>query len=202
MTGHFTFPDQAPGDHELRSSTEHQNRAMQLMHGAENLSTGSATQQLTAAQAHLLAAILAVVRDEKTPNETEPVDQQQERQHPLPPPQPSARVRVFHNADRTAMAGGYTAEHAVVEVYAYDDTNVTSDTELCERAFELFNGGDDGGSVDHRALEYRDRGNRSLSVGDVVAIDGRCHACMPIGWQPIAPPRQIQAAQPGTAPLH
>ncbi len=105
------------------------------------------------------------------------------------------------------MVHGGSTPRAVVEVYAYDDPDVspaTTDHDLAERAFHLFNVGHDSdfGGPDHRALEYRDRGNRSLAVGDIVAIDGRFHACEPTGWEPIDPPRQVRSTQPGTTPLY
>ena len=39
------------------------------------------------------------------------------------------------------------------------------------------------GPPDPRAVDYRLCRNRSLSVGDIVAVDGRFYACEPSGWQ-------------------
>ncbi len=50
--------------------------------------------------------------------------------------------------------------------------------------FELFNVGEDPafGPPHPRGVDYRRCGNRSLSVGDVVAVDGRFYACASTGW--------------------
>lgn len=108
-------------------------------------------------------------------------------------------MRVFHTAGGT--------DSSVIEVYAYDEadvTVVTTDIAVAERAFRLFNVGDDPdfGLVDHRAREYRDRGNRSLSVGDIVAVDGRYYTCTASGWRPITPPPLVCTSQHGTTPLY
>jgi hypothetical protein len=78
------------------------------------------------------------------------------------------RLRIFRNTNRVAMALGHMPDHEVVEVYAYDDTTAPHHVAACEQAFELFDIGDDPnfGPPDKRAIEYRRRGNRSLSVGD------------------------------------
>ncbi|GAA2798971.1 hypothetical protein [Saccharopolyspora taberi] len=201
----FTLPEHAPDTDTLLTSTEHEQRAMRLLNATEtapDLAPSDETRALRKAKAHLLAC----TREEKADFE-DSAEREHALRHAFSPQRPPARIRVFHNAERTAMLGGYTAGHAVVEVYAYDEPDVTAETtdvELADRAFELFNVGDDPdfGEVDHRAREYRDRRNRSLSVGDVVAVDGRFHACAAAGWRPIAPPQQARITQPGTTPLH
>lgn len=51
------------------------------------------------------------------------------------------------------------------------------DMVICNHAFERFNIGSDP-----IAQEYRRHGFRSLSVGDVVAIDDRAYSCDSFGW--------------------
>jgi len=119
------------------------------------------------------------------------------------------RVRVFHNNQaREAMLTGYEIGHTVTEVYTYDETDpaaTADDLDVADRAFELFNIGDDPayGTPDPRAVEYRDRKNRSLSVGDVLAIAGRFHACDFTGWREMGKQPTIrQQPERGTTPLY
>jgi len=94
-------------------------------------------------------------------------------------------ITIWHNTAKgpsglgTAMVFGHEDGDRLVPVavYSVDDTVVASDArsvadDLAEDAFRLFNVGDDPdfGVPDQRALEYRARGNRSLSVGDVVQV--------------------------------
>lgn len=123
-------------------------------------------------------------------------------------PRSTARVRVFHNNDFFGgLRGGYQADHTVTEVYAYDETDLSpedDDMVLVERAFELFNVGDDPerGDPDTRALVYRERGNRSLSVGDVVAVDQRFYACGSFDWRELEDLTIQQQQNDGTTPLY
>lgn len=117
-------------------------------------------------------------------------------------------LRVYHNvardeADRpVGMLDGYQPGHAVALV-ARLTLRAPTDLDACDIAFRLFNVGDDPefGPPDARAVEYRQRGNRSLSTGDVVAVNGRFYACARVGWTPIEPPRIDHTARYGTAPL-
>ncbi|GGM67677.1 hypothetical protein GCM10012275_42840 [Longimycelium tulufanense] len=120
--------------------------------------------------------------------------------------QPSGRVRVYHNLSPAAMVFGYGRTDRCVLVYAYDEpipTPAPSDLDRLERIFELFNVGKDPefGTPDRRAVDYRARGNRSLSVGDVVALDDRVYACAATGWVAIAPPPVEGRSRPGTTPF-
>jgi hypothetical protein len=96
-------------------------------------------------------------------------------------------VRIFHNAARDEAGRnlgffGYQAEHPMVLVFAYT-TSSDTDGVAVEEAFEEFNIGE--GPL---AQAYRDRGLRSLSVGDVVAVDDRYHACAESGWARVYSP--------------
>lgn len=96
-------------------------------------------------------------------------------------------VVVFHDEqDWISKAHGDSSATADLhEVFRYE-TDVEDDLVACEEAFHLFNVGDDPtfGEPDPRALEYRSKWLRSLSVGDVVEIDGRRHRCASMGWEP------------------
>lgn len=113
------------------------------------------------------------------------------------------RIRVFHNVDYVAMNFGYNPTHAVVEVYAYDDTRAAGHHAALHAAVARFTIGhaDPFGTPDRDALAYRQRHNRSLDIGDVLACDDNFYARTPTAWQPIAPPRVITLAQTGTTPL-
>lgn len=55
-----------------------------------------------------------------------------------------------------------------------------TDMEICDRAFETFNVGDDD-----LARTYRRLGHRSLSVGDVIAIDDRTYTVASLGFKKV-----------------
>ena len=122
----------------------------------------------------------------------------------------TARVRVFHNNEvPESFLRGYETGQTVTEVFAFDETNfdpkIHDHLSLAEHAFELLNIGDDPefGTPDQRAVDYRRRGNRSLSVGDVLAIDERFLSCDRIGFRELdQPPAIQQLRQHGTTPLH
>jgi hypothetical protein len=52
-------------------------------------------------------------------------------------------------------------------------------------------------------VQYRARGNRSLSGGDVTCIDGRFYACARTGWQRLDHEPSIvpEAGVPGTTAI-
>lgn len=118
-------------------------------------------------------------------------------------------VTVFHNVavdpdGRMINFFGYQPGHPLVPVARYVTDSSGGDLELCEDAYRLFNLGDDPtwGQPDARAREYRVRGNRSLSEGDVVVIDGRAYACRAAGFEPIGSDLTIvDRSRPGTASL-
>jgi hypothetical protein len=111
------------------------------------------------------------------------------------------RIEILHNIHRDASfglncvffrqdQGGHVKEtesraHDLVKVFEYDDNNgPVSPEHRLENAFELFNiGHEHGGKT---ALAYRARNLRSLSVGDVVKVDGVPYACESAGWKQVA----------------
>src|SRR5262249_4822114 len=101
------------------------------------------------------------------------------------------------------MLDGYEPTHPITLVYE-TEMSPRHDLDACEKVFELLNIGDDPdfGTPDPTAVEYRARGNRSLSVGDVVSVDGRFYACGRVGSTALRrSPTVIVRAEPGTTPL-
>jgi hypothetical protein len=60
-----------------------------------------------------------------------------------------------------------------------DNADDPTDMVVCERAFRWFNVGENHNPVVRR---YRAAENRSLSVGDVVVVDGRAYGVGRFGW--------------------
>ena len=114
---------------------------------------------------------------------------------PAPVPR---RVRILLN-HRHAKIWGYRSSDVLREVYSYDedpdldadDPSPSDDAQFLRRIFERFNIG-----ADRHAHHYFRAGNRSLSVGDVVAIDDRYYACAESEWIPIDTPATIVAPEP------
>ncbi|UVS80591.1 hypothetical protein [Actinokineospora sp. UTMC 2448] len=109
-------------------------------------------------------------------------------------------VRIYLNSAPDAFRG-YRPQHEVVEVAAYLATRHDG---VLDDAFHMFNVGDDPcfGPPDPRAVTYRLRGNRSLSVGDVIALDDEFHSCEPAGWRALTtPPLITDMHAPGITPL-
>lgn len=73
----------------------------------------------------------------------------------------------------------YTPGDAVYHAFTYTAAD-GSDLAICNAAFEDFNVGDP--SANETVYRYRSAGNRSLSVGDVVMVDGRAYGCGRFGW--------------------
>ncbi|MBS2550480.1 hypothetical protein KGQ19_26775 [Catenulispora sp. NL8] len=81
----------------------------------------------------------------------------------------TVHVRAFHNLD--ARFDTYAPGHRLHEVFT--DTAADVDPyDICDDVWTLLNVGDDPtfGPPDPRAVDYRRRGHRSLSIGDVVAV--------------------------------
>lgn len=162
---------------------------------------------INAAGVHMQIALLTHLQEQEARYRAELEQRAAELRELFAPSRPPVRVRVFHNTRHTAMAFGYVDTDSFVEVYAYDEpavTPVTSDEQIAERVFELFNIGDDPtyGEPDHRAVEYPVRRNRSLSKGDAIAIDGRFYVCASSGWTPIPKLQLAASGQHGSTPLY
>jgi hypothetical protein len=100
------------------------------------------------------------------------------------------KVKVYHNVAvddagrHLGFLDGYRQGLPVTLVFT-TDLPQCDDLDACEQLYQLLNVGDDPdfGTPDPSAVQYRARGNRSLSVGDVASIDGRFYACAGFGWE-------------------
>lgn len=64
----------------------------------------------------------------------------------------------------------------------------TTDHQILRRVYAMFNDAPtEPGDAEHTRAWY-DSGLRSLSVGDVVALDDRHYACEPTGWSAVPAP--------------
>ncbi len=108
------------------------------------------------------------------------------------------RVVIWHNVATDdlgrseSMSTGYRPGDPLVPVHAYDVPDVTGAGDVAlahdaaDAAFDLFNIGETG-----EAVPYRARGNRSLSVGDVVQAGDVWLACASQGWKRIEAPTRF-----------
>lgn len=120
------------------------------------------------------------------------------------------KVTVYHNVAldhagrHLGWLDGFRAAHPVTPVFSAEVPD-GPDLDVCDEVFRLLNIGDDPsfGQPDPRAQQYRMRGNRSMSVGDLTRIDGRFYACTDDGWQRVwaEPTITREARVPGTTPL-
>jgi hypothetical protein len=80
---------------------------------------------------------------------------------------------------------GYVEGDEVIPVFAYTIGDGLDVEHELERAFRIGNGaprGDGGFEVELSDAYYEGK-NRSLSVGDVVVVDGVSYACQGSGWR-------------------
>jgi hypothetical protein len=127
-------------------------------------------------------------------------------------------VTIYHNiaTDEVgrciAMLDGYEPGHPLVPVHQYKEAIHRTDDRILEAAFYTFNEG-----TGEHAERYRNRLNRSLSVGDVVRIDDgtgephstpyadwkRYYSCESTGWKRIDAPRWFarKASMRGTTAM-
>lgn len=120
------------------------------------------------------------------------------------------KVTVYHNVAlddagrHLGILDGYQPDHPVTPVLATELPEGDA-IAVCDELYRLLNIGDDPnfGAPDPRALEYRMRGNRSLSIGDLARLDGQFHALTADGWQPLAAePTIVRETQAhGSTPL-
>jgi hypothetical protein len=120
------------------------------------------------------------------------------------------QVAAYHNVAldpagrHKGLVDGFQVEHPVSLVFATELSDQAHEA-ACEEVWRLLNVGHDGdhGTADPDAARYRERGNRSLSVGDVIAVDGVFYACGPNGWHDLrdVPTIVHRADVRGTVPL-
>ncbi|WP_327100290.1 hypothetical protein OIE68_16870 [Nocardia vinacea] len=99
-------------------------------------------------------------------------------------------VRVFLNHAPHSLLHGYTpsAPLALAYEYAISTEGPAADAVILERAFAAFNGHPEHPDDHAHADAWTDKRLRSLSVGDVVAIDDRHYACESAGRTRITAP--------------
>lgn len=97
------------------------------------------------------------------------------------------KVTILHNTGPDHYSG-YKYGDPLTVVAEYDVAAVEADIpNVLEDAFTIFNVGDDPaftrGQPYELAVQYRKRGNRSLSVGDVIWLDTAAYAVDRIGFK-------------------
>ena len=114
------------------------------------------------------------------------------------------KIDVYHNMD--SKFGAYTPFDKLVHVATLN--RECKDDEALAWTFHTLNVGDDPSfttdeDTRSQARAYRARGNRSLSVGDVVVIDGMAYACARFGWDAVSlrPEQVSNVGDYGTTPL-
>lgn len=120
------------------------------------------------------------------------------------------RADAYHNND-TEFFEPYTPPQTLTRVFTrvWRTNAPIVPAMACEQIFELLNIGDDPafGIPDPQAVSYRKRGNRSLSIGDVVSLTPAgaptfWYALTRRGWEPIAAaPTIAPSTRRGTCPL-
>lgn len=120
-------------------------------------------------------------------------------------------VQVFHNVTTDeqgrplGMLVGYQLGHEVVHVATLTlDLDTTDPQPALNQTFELLNVGDDPDfhNPPHpQAVAYRQRRNRSLSVGDVAEVAGMFYSCESAGWKERPAPTIVTRTAYGTTPL-
>ena len=100
--------------------------------------------------------------------------------------------------------GGYRVGHAMSRVLEAELPGVRSRDWALEQLFAAFNEPGAAAELAGLAVRYRERGLRSLSVGDVIELDGARYACAPSIWAPLpddAQFRVVPSREPGSASL-
>lgn len=119
-------------------------------------------------------------------------------------------IKAYHNVAQDesgrplGMLDGYAPGHPVVLVFQAIAPEGVGDLAACENVFRLLNVGEDPefGEPDPAAIAYRARGNRSLSVGDLVSVGDRFYQCGRFGWTQLdADPVVVDQQDYGTTPL-
>ncbi|UVK59879.1 hypothetical protein SEA_ALEEMILY_139 [Gordonia phage Aleemily] len=95
---------------------------------------------------------------------------------------PEFDVAIYHNHDSRFSA--YREGHTLERVFEYADSGDDVDR-VCNHAYHMFNAPEEFLTTDEGllAVAYRERGLRSLSVGDVVVVGETAWACEPLGWK-------------------
>lgn len=93
-------------------------------------------------------------------------------------------MKVTIHLNTSAPFWSYQPDAELIEAVSYTDHQAGRAEEALSLAYELFNIGEPHeGPYGDVVARYRDAQHRSLSVGDVVTVDGRRFACEPMGWK-------------------
>lgn len=114
------------------------------------------------------------------------------------------KLHILHNVrtDRMYFLEGYKDDDPLTLVYkltipehvkeraSQQDTTEGAVQVMCEYAYMTLNiGHEDFAQITDEgraeAIAYRERKNRSLSMGDVICLDGAFFACARIGWEQV-----------------
>jgi hypothetical protein len=204
------FSGPLDSDGQLRATAvAYKQAALHQLHLAE---TGDNVQQrLVAANVHMLCALVTMIEHDVAQTE----DLNKSADLPIGPrshrvPRGSITVQLFHNLNPAATTEGYCPDSdRVVEVYSYHEHDVAgtaSDQDIVAGVIEMFGVVHEParGPRDHRIANYVDRGNRALTIGDVIAIDRRCYALTDTSTAPVAFPLTTvsgRALAAGSIPL-
>lgn len=138
-----------------------------------------------------------------------------EHSHTEPVPDGAVRLDALHNIGTAEGIHVWRYEPGHPMTTAFTTTinaGELADETLCEQVFALLNVGHDPADIgspakpDPRALDYRARGNRSLMVGDAVAVTRAgqrttYYAVAMVGFAPIDAPSIVDRPGYGTVPL-
>ncbi|WP_406274514.1 hypothetical protein OH799_01315 [Nocardia sp. NBC_00881] len=99
-------------------------------------------------------------------------------------------VRVLLNSAPHSLLHGYTPAPPLILAYEYTIPvgGAPADAVILERPFAAFNGHPERPDDNAHANAWADKRLRSLSVGDVIAIDDRHYACQSVEWTRITAP--------------
>lgn len=110
----------------------------------------------------------------------------------------TVKLSIYHNTTKDeqgrllGMVDGYEPGHLLTKVYELDARDGAHWAAALAYAYDVFNVGHEATPPNRDAVGYRARDNRSLSIGDVVEIEGTWYACMPVGWGEIPTPEPAQ----------
>lgn len=109
---------------------------------------------------------------------------------------------VVYHADILSRFRAPEGGGPVIPVFACTARADRDPFEVCEELFELLNVGHDRdfGMPDPRAVAYREKGYRSLSVGDIVQVGSVCYEVASVGFEIVPPPVGVPATMPGSVP--
>ena len=103
--------------------------------------------------------------------------------------------------ERSANFDGYEPGQPLVPVYktVYETPMEAHPLNVADGLFAAFNADSAPGDLGRMRAEYRARKLRSLSVGDVVTMNGASWQCSSVGWEQVGGPLNILTGWPEDA---